>query len=699
MSARQLCPFVCIILVFFGSVSMVNASPDAAVFDVTGDWEAIGDLPWQAMTISLQGLANKDAARLYLMYPDDYKHPDVREVYEFYQTRHAFEFDSLETPEAVLERFHSHASGYVVWDREVLPSLMVAYTLAGLENAVIVTGRWIEAAQGYDLREIKDFRGRFQGMSDVEIFEWAYETYGPRCSKTILTYLGERCVGLNGNPGMWPAIADFGMVQGSFFTDLSTSPVDEAEFHLADRIMGDMDTYGYVFGWHSYCKDQEPEHLTLVSQNALVIAEGLNTLPNMSFHQHVEPSGDFTFKQKARFNPDPPVEDKVYLTMIQSDGLGIGSWTRPGRGSVPYGWEANMEWLDFAPALLQYYYESATPNDTFIGSLSGPGYFYPKQYPPEKLPGALQIADEYMEQLDLHVFGIMDYSDGDRKVGHVDLPERVVDAYYENMPHVKGFLCGYGPGNTYDHRNERPFISYNYYLEAEKSIEDVVLDIRELARLNPERPYFLPVHVRENNQVQRVKEIFDRLGSEFEMVPPREFMILAGKAPTMTTRFVSPHPDFSGIWQLDRKQSAGIFPTTVRFEIDHRESLFDLTTTCSYHRMIHHRDLKTHIPLTIGGRAVTVPEWRTRRMGYMSAWGDSLQMQAHWTDTDTLVLTSEMMVETSQGIAGMKSTLDFHLSKDRMTLTVLERRQTRESSEPVTRFVFKRVLSSLPAFE
>ncbi len=60
-------------------------------------------------------------------------------------------------------------------------------------------------------------------------------------------------------------------------------------------------------------------------------------------------------------------------------------------------------------------------------------------------------------------------------------------------------------------------------------------DLRELARINPQRPYFLPVHVRENNDVERMKKIIDKLGSEFEVVPPREFMIMAGRKPTMIT--------------------------------------------------------------------------------------------------------------------------------------------------------------------
>jgi len=43
-------------------------------------------------------------------------------------------------------------------------------------------------------------------------------------------------------------------------------------------------------------------------------------------------------------------------------------------------------------------------------------------------------------------------------------------------------------------------------------------DLRELARINSDRPYFMLVHVRENSDVARVKSITDRLGSGFEII-------------------------------------------------------------------------------------------------------------------------------------------------------------------------------------
>ncbi|NLP11949.1 hypothetical protein GX408_16230 [bacterium] len=664
------------------------------VMDLSGDWEAEGDLPWQAMLLSLQGLANQHGPHLYFLHPENYIHPDVRAVLDYYQTRHRMKAVTCRAVDEVVAKYVQYAKGYVVWDPTKVPSLMVSFTVAGLEQALVVTEAYIPLAEKHGLKPIVDFRNQFAGQSDLEIFQWAYDTYWPRCSREYLIYLGERCTGLNGRPGLMPGIADFGIVHKAFFTDLSASPADPDEYRLADKIMSEMKPYGYVYGWHSYCKDKEPEHLTLLSRHGLIISEGLATLPNMSFHGQVPVSADFRFKQKAGYNPHPKIENKVYLAMIQSDGMGTGStWMKPGRGEIPYGWEANEEWFTTAPALLQFYYESATANDRFIGSLSGPGYFYPKVFAPDKLAGALQRENELMKKMDLRVFGIMDFSEGDEFVGNIDLPQSIVDVYYANIPYALGFINGYTAANTYACRNGRPLLSYNYYVDPEKPVEEVAEDLRELATLNPQRPYFLPVHVRETNTVRRIKTIMDQLGPEFQIVPPEELMIMAGEKPTMITRFLDHHPDFSGHWQLNPKQSKNTYWIDYELDIDHRDKIFSITTTARYSLYVHHRELKTAKTLVIGGPAVGSLEELPRRMEFLAAQTDSIRTRAEWDpDGKTLVLTSDMMLQTSQGFSPLTTTSRFTLSEDAMTLTVSEHRLSRKSPQATARYIYRRVL-------
>jgi len=43
---------------------------------------------------------------------------------------------------------------------------------------------------------------------------------------------------------------------------------------------------------------------------------------------------DFKFRNQHTTNPPPLNGSKVYLTLVQTDGIGLGAWTRPGRGKV-----------------------------------------------------------------------------------------------------------------------------------------------------------------------------------------------------------------------------------------------------------------------------------------------------------------------------------------------------------------------------
>jgi hypothetical protein len=294
-----------------------------------------------------------------------------------------------------------------------------------------------------------------------------------------------------------------------------------------------------VIGWHSYAKDMEAQHVTLASHFGLRV-EGLHTLPNMSFNHQIPLSPGFRFRNNHNVGKgtSPVPGKKVYIACIQTDCLGLGAWTKPGRGEIPYAWEVTMNWSWLAPAMLQYFYDMATPNDYFLGSLSGPGYMYPKSIPAALLPAVVDTAYALMKTLDLNIFEIMDHSSYWSSGGiDDDLPKSILDTYFARMPGIIGMANGYRPAHTFAVYGEKPFISYDYYLGEKRDEAEAAADLEELANLNPARPYFLLLHVREWSDIKRVRRILDRLGPEFEVVPLDVFMTMAGKTPTFRERF------------------------------------------------------------------------------------------------------------------------------------------------------------------
>ena len=508
---------------------------EAYVMHLADNWEVKGGLDQQAFLISLQGLANTTAPRLYFIYPKDWPVTFTPLIYNFLQKHMNFTFKELKTPEQALQTLKPFVKGYVIWDPNVRTSLIVAFTVAGLERAVVVDEKMIPLVEKAGLKKVADFRGKFTGQTDYQIYKWAYQKYWKRCNKDLVLWMG-------GDAGkiMKPGMADWGISMKTFFTDLSTRKTDTLEYSLADKILSEMHPLSMVMGWHSYAKDLEREFVTLVSSHGFAV-EGLNTTPNQSFMYRIPPTPGFKYKNNGHVVPGKKYipENKVYITCVQSDGIGLGAWTKPGRGEIPYTWEISLQ--KYLPsALLEYFYTDATPNDYFIGALSGPGYIYPKAVPPKLLPGLLREADKKMQQLDLQYFDVMDYSEGATVEGNTELTKQVVNAYYKYMPHAQGFLNGYAPAFTFAIKDKRPFISFDYYLSPTRDENAAVADIEELSTINAKRPYFLLLHVRESSDIKRVQRILNKLKTkiDYELVPLDIFMKMAGEKPTFKQCFL-----------------------------------------------------------------------------------------------------------------------------------------------------------------
>ena len=125
----------------------------------------------------------------------------------------------------------------------------------------------------------------------------------------------------------------------------------------------------------------------------------------------------------------------------------------------------------------------------------------------------------------------------------LDLPKATVDQYFAHAPDVIGFINGYAAAHTFDVRNGQAFMSYDYYLDQNRLEADVVADLDELMRLNPKRPYYLLIHVRETNSIKRVMSILAQLAERPEVVPLDTFLKLAASNPTFKVRYKDERPE------------------------------------------------------------------------------------------------------------------------------------------------------------
>ena len=534
--SKQIIALTAICVITLGSSAFAAKGRDAWVMNFDGDWNVAGGLPEKAMLVSLQGLTNRDAPQFYIVHPPDFQWEITEPLYDFYKRKHDVKFTEVKTADEAFSLFKKHAKGYVVWDKTVGASLNVAFTIAGLQDAVVVSEELIPLVKKYGLKQIDDLRGRYTGKTDAEIYQDSYDRYWDQCIRDAVMVMG----GHRGRT-MQPAMADWGIQRKMYFHDLSANPIHPEELSQIKRLYEQMEPGSFVFGWHPYGKDTEEQSTTLLSAYGFKM-EGLHNLPNLSFNSQFFFTEGFKFTNNHGVDRHAKIEaeEKVYISFVQSDSIGIGVWTKPGRGKLPFGWQVTMNWSKFSPAALEYYHESATPNDYFIGGLSGPGYMYPNHIPAERFPLLMGEAKEMMSLLDEHVMEIMDNSAADGNVGNTDLTKETVDRYYENFPDVIGFINGYGPARTRDLRDTRPMISYDYYIDPKRPRDGVTDDLNELISLNAKRPYFLLVHVRESNDVNSLVEVTKNLNGPVEIVPVDKFLKLAASNKTYTTRYQDP---------------------------------------------------------------------------------------------------------------------------------------------------------------
>jgi hypothetical protein len=205
---------------------------DAYVMNLVNDWNLDGKLPEQAMLISLQGVINKQGPELYFIYPNKWDYKFTPAVKEFLQSDRYYTFKQLKTAEQAIKTFKNKIHNYVVWDKKVRTSLIVAFTIAGLKDAIVVNKDLIPLAEKYGLKKVEDLRNKFEGKTDAEIYKWAYDKYGSECSKDYIVWLG----GAAGKT-MQPGVADWGIYKKAFFCDLSTRKTDTDEYNLAKDIL------------------------------------------------------------------------------------------------------------------------------------------------------------------------------------------------------------------------------------------------------------------------------------------------------------------------------------------------------------------------------------------------------------------------------------------------------------------------------
>ncbi|HUV04936.1 MAG TPA: GxGYxYP domain-containing protein [Armatimonadota bacterium] len=348
--------------------------------------------------ISLQGIVNRDAPNVFYR-SRFWNWPEADEKWiEWFREAKGVEFTQLDNLPQLIERFRDRIKGCVVWDPRLDQTKWIAATTAGTHDLLPIAPECI--GRYGDLPIVEDLRGRWN--KEMEAARWAADNLIEKTNRRI-AYSVEVCWS-----GCTVDSIDYVVRERGFIYSLRHGKRREGEGDwqeeqcLARQVHSRIGPNAPIFGWG----EPEEDYCRLISHhnNFIMCSEA----PNLSYFARI-PCYRTDWTQEARRDPSSFVlEDKHYIAFNTSEGdspkmhaaLQGGAWFDQNRGNAPINWGANPICLKFFPALLEYYWDTATEKDYFMGGASGAGYVYPNMMPNPQ--AYFEQVREYFAKADMH---------------------------------------------------------------------------------------------------------------------------------------------------------------------------------------------------------------------------------------------------------------------------------------------------------
>ncbi|MFA5688723.1 MAG: GxGYxYP domain-containing protein [Kiritimatiellales bacterium] len=319
----------------------------------------------------LQGIVNRDGPRLFLT---ETWTPYNQMWTNVYSAGYEIQFKSVSSLPDLIQQFRDQLSGVVLYDPKVDGTRYIAATLGGLDNLLPVAAGSRLLTQ-IDLPVKEDLTGRFK--TSVEVYEWALKEILPRCNRKVAhtpaagkvdgKYIGWGFHGLDYTVAEKGFIFNLGCIDRDMEAFGRIIDATPDQLRLYREILTQLESPALIFGYGEY----ELAWFDLLGEYGHTYLHWGN---NLSYHAKV-PAHQPEFKQKQHIAPENVTveKNKYYVTFLSSEGdstkgplpFFFGSWFDPARGSVPMNWCMHPEMVRF-PAMLEYYYDTATTNDYFV---------------------------------------------------------------------------------------------------------------------------------------------------------------------------------------------------------------------------------------------------------------------------------------------------------------------------------------------
>lgn len=487
------------------------------------------------LALSLQGIINRDSPKIYLLWEsrDKFGNPS-EECIEYYKSKCWITYDYISLDSA-LKKYADEVNGFVVYDPEFRHSINIATTLAGLNNTLIAHPDFISKLKVLGLPMKEDLRERWKDK--YQAYEWQLENLSPGCNKNIIA---------SGLPvedprthkaKIWMArpIRDYVIMHRVVAVDLVPHRKVPKDYRLLERYYKGMNPYARVLGY-PFTGALERPYVEFASKHGLIVVLAHVTSADFSVHSQMQVKTVYKQDHKTSVSFDP---GKIYLAFAMSD-LGLnsmqdryyGAWDDPKRGNLPVNWWLDGVVKDFCPGIVQYYYETKTPNDYFYGAHVG-GRIRPSDFP--HLEEYLRRNKRYLEDCDLKTVAFSNHGKKD---------DYVFEIYSRVLDNCIGFFYGWTPtlelgeetaGNYWIFHNKSWIITSLGLTKDEANKADLsAKKISSFIDKNKKRPLFMTVLVILGNYP--TVDFLEKIKNELDLRYPGEIEWIRGDELILVTK-------------------------------------------------------------------------------------------------------------------------------------------------------------------
>jgi hypothetical protein len=360
--------------------------------------------------VTLEGLINRSKPRIYVLAPS-------REDPHLWPAEMMLKLRPVADPYLLFLKYRREIAGLVIYDPAMPDTINLATTIAGIKGGVVASPT--EAAKLstglYNLPTLVDLRMNKFSSADA-VYQYAYTNYWlqPGAEHRLL-------IGLPPGPS---GLRDYAIATKAIVVWLDAGSVnDPMQKTLLDSFYQSMNAGSSYVGWFPSEVSGVRETSTYgIATFAADLAQNLTVLG----------AGSHTIRHRPPLSPYPVLQNKIYVSLFMSDGDNIQidqhllpqKWADPLRGSVPIGWTIDPALVDMAPAILNYYWRTASHNDELVAGPSGAGYVYPDRMSDAALNTYTQQSARYLHLAGMDIATIWNDTN--------QMPDRVGSVYARN---------------------------------------------------------------------------------------------------------------------------------------------------------------------------------------------------------------------------------------------------------------------------